>query len=211
MYVPTHFEMDDDDIRVLLAQARAGDLVTWSADHRLQATTLPLVHEPAATGWGSLHGHLARANPHWRSQVVGEAMVIVQGPDGYVSPGWYASKREHGRVVPTWDYVVVHVHGELVVHDDVGHARSVVERLTTHHEASRVERWSVSDAPADFVERQLRAVVGLELRISRVEGKAKLSQNRSVEDVGGVVEGLRRRGDHELAAAVERAAGHRHG
>jgi transcriptional regulator len=206
VYVPTHFEMGDEEVRAVLGSRLAGDLVTWSPDLGLDATTVPFVHAPAADGWGSLHGHLARANSHWRRSPAGEAMVILRGPDGYVSPSWYASKREHGRVVPTWDYVAVHVHGELAVHDDADWVRSVVERLTELHETPRADPWSVDDAPADFVAKQLRAVVGIELRITRIEAKAKLSQNRSADDVRGVVDGLRRDGHEALSAAVARAA-----
>jgi len=176
--------------------------VTWSPELGLSATFLPFVHEASAQGWGSLHGHVARANPHWRHEVAGDALVLLRGPDGYVSPSWYATKREHGRVVPTWDYVAVHVHGQLVVHDDVDHVRWVVERLTEEHEAGRPEPWAVADAPADYVERLLGAIVGLELRIERIEGKARFSQNRSAEDVAGVVAGLRDAGQIELADEV---------
>jgi transcriptional regulator len=204
MYVPAHFAMPDHDVRAMLAAPVAGDLVTWSAEHGLDATVVPFVHQPAAEGWGSLHGHLARANAQWRLAPTA-AMVILRGPDGYVSPSWYATTREHGRVVPTWDYVVVHVHGELVAHDDPDHVRSLVERLTDHHEAGRPTPWSVADAPADFVDNQLRAIVGVELRIARVEAKAKLSQNRSVADVDGVVAGLHEAGEPALARAVEGA------
>ncbi|MFP5320710.1 MAG: FMN-binding negative transcriptional regulator [Acidimicrobiia bacterium] len=204
MYVPAHFAMPDDEVLALLAAPIAGDLVTWSADHGLDATVVPFVHEPAAEGWGSLHGHLARANPQWRL-APSTAMVILRGPDGYVSPSWYATKREHGRVVPTWDYVVVNVHGELVIHDDPEHLRSLVARLTDRHESGRAAPWSVADAPADFVDKQLRAIVGIELRISRIEAKAKLSQNRSVADVDGVVAGLHEAGQPALARAVDGA------
>jgi len=205
MYVPSHFAMDDDEVRGILCRPGAGDLVTWSAEHGLAATFLPFVHEPAEDGQGSLHGHVARANPHWREQVAGDALVILRGPDGYVSPSWYATKRAHGRVVPTWDYVAVHVHGRLVVHDDVDHVRWVVGRLTDEHEEGRPEPWAVEDAPAEFVDRLLRAVVGIEVRIDRIEAKAKLSQNRSVDDVAGVVAGLRAAGQEDLADEVVQA------
>ncbi len=205
MYVPTHFAMPDGDVRVLLASG-AGDLVTCDATTGLSATFLPFLHQPGAAGWGSLHGHLARTNDQWRTASGGDALVIVHGPDGYVSPDWYATKREHGRVVPTWDYVVVHVHGRLVVHDDTAYVRRVVEALTDAHEAGTAQPWSVGDAPAGFVEGQLRAIVGVEVEISRVEAKAKLSQNRSPADVEGVVRGLRGRGRADLAAEVDARA-----
>ena len=135
----------------------------------------------------------------------GEALAIVRGPDAYISPAFYASKAEHGRVVPTWNYVTAHVYGELIVHDDAAWTESVVRRLTAKHEAGSARPWSVDDAPAAYIEGQLRAIVGLELLITRIEAKAKLSQNRPVEDVTGVIAGLRERGDARSADLVERA------
>ena len=130
----------------------------------------------------------------------------MRGPgDAYITPGFYASKLEHGRVVPTWNYVTAHVYGELVVHDDPVWVEDLVRRLTGKHEAYREHPWSVDDAPRAFIEGQLRAIVGVELVVSRIEAKAKLSQNRSAEDVEGVIAGLRERGDKEAADAVERA------
>jgi transcriptional regulator len=203
VYVPQHFAMDDADLRAVLARP-AGDLVTATAAG-LVATFLPFVHDPEAGPNGALLGHLARNNDQWRVPAVGEAMVVLRGPDGYVSPGWYASKAEHGRVVPTWNYATVHVHGELVVHDDVVWLRDLVERLTALHETGRPDPWAVADAPEAFVAGQLRAIVGVELRISRIEAKAKLSQNRPPADVDGVVAGARAAGDPALADAVEAA------
>ena len=132
-------------------------------------------------------------------------MVIVRGPDAYISPSWYAAKAEHGRVVPTWNYVTAHVHGELVIHDDVEWLESLVRRLTDRHESGRHEPWSVDDAPPRFIAGQLRAIVGVELVISRIEAKLKLSQNRPPADVDGVVAGLEHGGD-EISAAAVRAA-----
>lgn len=156
--------------------------------------------------YGSLLGHLARNNGQWRDPVIGEALVIMRGPDGYVSPSWYASKAEHGRVVPTWNYITAHVYGRLVVHDDPAWVDGLVRRLTGQHEAGRAQPWSVDDAPAPFVAGQLRAIVGIELVISRVEAKFKLSQNRPAVDVEGVIDGLRAAGDAELADAMRRHA-----
>jgi transcriptional regulator len=133
---------------------------------------------------------VARNNPHWRAAVAGESMVIAHGPDAYVSPSWYATKREHGRVVPTWNYLTAHVYGELVVHDDVEWLRALVTRLTQRHELDRPQPWSIGDAPEAFIEGQLRAIVGVELRIVRIEAKAKLSQNRPEADRAGVIAGL---------------------
>ena len=138
-----------------------------------------------------LVGHLARANAHWRRIVDGSpALAIVTGPDTYVSPSWYASKAEHGKVVPTWNYSVVHLRGRVAVHDDASWVRELVTRLTDRHEQPRPEPWSVTDAPADYVDKNLRPIVGVELLVSSVEAKAKLSQNRSDEDRAGVAAGL---------------------
>jgi transcriptional regulator len=172
---------------------------------------LPFAYEPAAGEQGALFGHVARNNDQWRKPALGESLAIVRGPDAYVSPSWYASKAEHGRVVPTWNYVTAHVYGRLVVHDDPDWVEALVRRLTAKHEAARLASpgqspaWSVDDAPRKFIEGQLRAIVGLELQITRIESKAKLSQNRPVEDIAGVVSGLSARGDDRSAEAVERA------
>jgi transcriptional regulator len=204
VYVPAHFAATDADVRALLDHHGAADLVTPTASGLL-ATLLPFVHDPDAGPHGTLLGHVARNNPHHRAVPTGESLVIVRGPDAYVSPGWYAAKAEHGRVVPTWNYVTAHVYGELVVHDEVAWLDDVVRRLTAKHEAAAGGDWSVDDAPERFVAGQLRAIVGVELRISRVEAKLKLGQNRSAADVTGVAAGLRGRGDDASAAAVERA------
>jgi transcriptional regulator len=200
VYVPAHFAAPADALDQLLAAPGAVDLVSNTADG-LTATTLPMLHDPDA---GTLVGHLARSNPQWRD-TVGDVLVIVRGPDAYVSPAWYASKAEHGRVVPTWNYVLAHVHGELVVHDDAEWLAAHVRRLTDAHEAPREVPWSVSDAPERFVAGQLRAIVGVELLISRIEAKAKLSQNRPAADIDGVVDGTRAAGDEAMSRAVEGA------
>ncbi len=204
MYVPAAFAMDDDAVRRLLASHVAADLVT-STPQGLLATMLPFVFDPDAGERGALLGHVARNNPQWRAGSDGEALVIVRGPDAYVSPSWYASKAEHGRVVPTWNYVTAHVYGRLVVHDDPAWVEALVRRLTDQREAVMEHPWSVDDAPATFVAGQVRAVVGVELAITRVEAKAKLSQNRPAADVDGVVAGLAARGDVASSAAVEAA------
>ncbi|WP_138756708.1 FMN-binding negative transcriptional regulator [Modestobacter altitudinis] len=200
MYVPAHFAAPADALAQLLAAPGAVDLVS-STPAGLTATTLPMLHDPRAN---TLTGHLARNNPQWRD-TVGEVLVIVRGPDAYVSPSWYASKAEHGRVVPTWDYVLAHVHGELVLHSDADWLAAHVTRLTAAHEAGRTEPWAVTDAPARFVTGQLRAIVGVEVRIGRVEAKWKLSQNRPAADVDGVVAGLTADGARDTAAAVQAA------
>lgn len=204
MYIPQHFAAEESTLPELLGRVGAGELVTVT-DGGPVATFLPLLLEPQIGERGALLGHLARNNDQWRSRTRGEALVIVSGPDAYVSPGFYAAKSEHGRVVPTWNYLTVHVYGRLVVHDDVGWLRELVGRLTDHHEARRAHPWSVQDAPEDYIEGQLRAIVGVEVLITRVLAKAKLSQNRPTSDIGGIVAGLVEAGQADSAELVERA------
>ena len=204
MYLPKHFRAGEAATEELLAAVRRADLIT-STTEGLYATFLPLIYDPGADGSGSLLGHVARKNDHWRLDPTGESLVIAHGPDAYITPSWYASKREHGRVVPTWNYTTAHIYGELAIHDDVVWLERVVRRLTERHESTRAQPWSVDDAPRDFTEGQLRAIVGVELRISRVEAKAKLGQNRSGADVDGVIEGLRDAGEESSALATSRA------
>jgi transcriptional regulator len=195
VYIPDHFRPSDDDVRALLANIGAADLIS-ATDEGILATFLPLIHEPAgstrdAGPGGRLLGHVARNNRQWQVPTRGAALVIVRGPDAYISPAWYATKREHGRAVPTWNYITAHIHGRLTVHDDAAWLEANVRALTERHEAGRAEPWSVDDAPRPYIEGQLRAIVGLEITIERVEAKFKLSQNRSAEDVDGAIAGLR--------------------
>ncbi len=210
MYIPAHFAVDDAATRELLAKHGAADLITLTADGLL-ATMLPFVYLPEAGERGALYGHVARNNDQWRKPAIGESLAIMRGPDAYVSPSWYAAKAENGRVVPTWNYLTAHVYGQLIVHDNPVWVEDVVRRLTAKHEAARLTSprqppaWSVDDAPRKFIEGQLRAIVGLELQITRIEAKAKLSQNRPVGDIAGIEAGLAARGDDLSAVAVEHA------
>jgi transcriptional regulator len=211
MYIPAHFAATAAAVDELLANHGAADLITLT-DDGLLATMLPFAYEPSAgeagAQWGTLYGHVARNNDQWRKPAHGESLAIVRGPDSYVSPSWYAAKAEHGRVVPTWNYLTAHVYGQLLVHDDPAWVEDVVRRLTAKHEAARLASpgqhmpWSPDDAPRAFIEGQLRAIVGLELQITRIEAKAKLSQNRPVGDIAGIVDGLAARGDDPMATAV---------
>lgn len=188
MYTPRFNAVDDEDeIRGLVAAARTGWLVTAGEDGVPQATLLPVLWRG-----DTVVAHMARANGQWRQiRQDGPALLICAGPEAYVSPAWYAAKAEHGRVVPTWNYSAVHLTGTVRVHEDEAWVRTAVTDLTDHHESGRPEPWGVADAPASYVEGQLRGIVGIELTVTRVEGKAKLSQNRSAADRQGVVEGLR--------------------
>ncbi len=208
MYVPEYFKPDRESVRDLLLNMGAADLVTATPDG-LRATMLPMVFVEAVAGEDDadrLLGHVARKNDHWRQAVLGEAMAIVRGPDAYITPSWYQTKRDHGRVVPTWNYVTAHVYGELIVRDDVDWLARNVTALTAKYEGGRRDPWAVTDAPPEYVAGQLRAIVGLELVITRVEAKFKLSQNRSEADVSGVIDGLAADGRPDMSETVRTAA-----
>lgn len=210
MYVPDYFKPDAESVRELLLNQGAVDLITTTPTG-LRATMLPMIYvkpaDDAAEGNpGLLLGHFARKNDHWRQPVLGEALAIVRGPDAYITPTWYATKREHGRVVPTWNYITAHVYGELTIHDDPAWVEQNVRQLADKHESSRQPEWEVDDAPAAYIAGQLRAIVGVELRISRIDAKFKLSQNRSDEDVSGVIGGLAEEQRTDMADAVKAAA-----
>jgi transcriptional regulator len=203
MYVPPAFREDRPD--VLRDAMRAAGLVTLVTVTRAGpfASHLPLLLDAADGPHGTLHGHIARANPQWRdSRADLPALAIFAGPDAYVSPSWYPSKQEHGRVVPTWNYVTVHATGPVEFYEDADRLHALVTRLTEARESARVSPWAVSDAPADFVASQLRGIVGVALRIATLEGKWKLSQNRNAADQAGVVAGL----EHEPDGAAVRDA-----
>ncbi len=203
MYTPAHFAVDDKTAAQFLSQIRAADLVTVT-DEGLAATFLPLLFEPALGDHGSMLGHVARKNDQWKRPALGEALVIAHGEDAYIHPGWYPSKAEHGRVVPTWNYTTAHIYGSLLIHDDPAWVDALVRRLTARQEAGRPHPWSVDDAPKEFHEGQLRAIVGVELAITRVEAKFKMSQNQKDANIDGVVEGLTVDGDERTAKTVER-------
>ena len=186
LHLPRFNVMDADDVRPFVDAAGTAQLVTVGPDGAPDATLLPVLWEG-----DRLVGHLARANVHWRRMVEDSpALAIVSGRDTYVSPSWYATKAEHGRVVPTWNYSVVHLRGRLRIHDDPEWVRALVTRLTDRHEQPREEPWQVTDAPGNYIDKNLRPIVGVELVVESVEAKAKLSQNRSDEDRSGVAAGL---------------------
>ena len=190
MYQPAHFVERDAD--TLLALMKAHPLATLvRAGAELAADILPLEVERVGEGW-RITGHVARANPLWRTADGQPVLVVFQGPQAYVSPNWYPSKAQHGKMVPTWNYAVVQVRGRLRAIDDPAWVLALVTRLTERHEGDRSAPWHVADAPPDFIAATLRAIVGIEIEVERVEGKFKLSQNRSAEDRQGVVAGLDR-------------------
>jgi transcriptional regulator len=190
MYIPSAFR-DDNKARLhaVIDVARLANLVTMTA-HGLMATPLPLLLDAARGDHGVLVGHVARANPQWSAAVEGEALAIFMGPDAYVSPSWYATKQETGKVVPTWNYVTVHAYGHVRFFDDPARLLKIVTSLTGHHEDMRTTPWKVSDAPDEYIRSQLKGIVGVELTITRLEGKRKLSQNRNQADREGVMAGL---------------------
>ena len=197
VYIANHFAMTPDEIDALLCSEGAADLVT-AHESGLVATYLPFVHDAGIGEHGALLTHVARNNSQAREPVIGEALVILHGADHYVSPRWSATFDRTGQVVPTWNYLTVHAYGTLTVHDDPAWTESVVRRTTELHERD----YSVDDVPADYVERMLRAVVGIEVRLSRVLAKAKMGQNKSPEDIQGIVAGLRRHGGGDDAVAT---------
>ena len=201
MYRPASNAVDEVVGWQLLADRRAGHLVTAAAG-ALDATFLPYVVDVERR---RVLAHLARANPQWRTAADANALLIATGADAYVSPSYYATKAETGKVVPTWNYTTVHAHGVLRIHDDIEWLRDLVDRLTTMHEHTRDDPWAITDAPADYIDRNLKAIVGVELVIERLEAKQKLSQNRSAEDVAGVIEGLSRGTTDERAVAADMA------
>ena len=201
MYLPLHFREDRLDVLLdLIRKYPLATLVTFGGDG-IVASHIPLVHDPEPSPWGTLHGHVARANSQWHtSRLDVEALAIFHGPQAYVSPSWYVTKGQTGRVVPTWNYVVVHVYGPLEAYADAARLREHLDRLTAAQEAAFAPPWTPADAPAEFIDSLQRAIVGIDLRITRMEGKWKASQNRPAEDRLGVIRGLEQRAEVEDAA-----------
>ncbi len=205
MYLPSAFAAPGPQAIEELIDRHPFATLLSCADGLPQAEHLPLLRVTGEDGVCRLRGHLARANPMWRAIGQGsEALAVFHGVDHYVSPGWYPSKQQHGRVVPTWNYCVVHARGRLQAVHDADWLRTLLGELTQRHEAAMARPWRLEDAPADYLERMLAAIVGVELVVSTLEGKWKLSQNRSAEDRAGVVAGLDRLGS-ESSAAMARA------
>ncbi len=205
-YLPKHFEVAD--LAACHALAQAHPLATWVMPHdgELLVNHIPWLLDMERGEHGTLVGHVARANPVW--QVVGEAIgvAVFQGSEAYISPNWYPSKQAHGKAVPTWNYEVVHAHGVARMFEDRERLRALVSALTARHEAHQAQPWQLSDAPADYIELMLDAIVGIEIPVTRWVGKRKASQNRPRADRDGVAQGLRVRAwplDTAMAALVE--------
>lgn len=202
MYIPKHFEQPSVAImQESMAANPLATLVTLTPDG-LCGDHIPmrLQHEPHP--YGTLTGHVSRANPVWQQGASQEVLVIFSGPDAYITPSWYASKSTTGKVVPTWNYAVVHAYGILRAIHDLQWLKAHVAELTDHHESSFANPWSMSDAPKEFTEKLLQGIVGIEIAISRLEGKWKLSQNRPEADRTGVAAGLRVLGADEMAELI---------
>lgn len=204
MYLPKHFEQHDRRRLIALMRERPlATLITTTADGP-SADLIPLEFHADEGDHGTLRGHVARANPLWqRAGTI--ALAVFAGPEAYISPGWYASKREHGKVVPTWNYTMVQASGTLRAVDDAPWLRALVGRLTDHHEAAQKQPWHVGDAPDDYVQQMLRAIVGIEIVLDSLVGKWKVSQNRSAADRHGTAQGLSDSAHAEMAALVRLA------
>lgn len=193
MYAPAHFR--EDRVPVLhdaIRQIGFASLVT-SGEGGLEASHLPMLVSPEPAPFGTLHGHVARGNPQWkRIEPRSQVLVIFLGPNAYITPSWYPTKQQTGKVVPTWDYLAIHAYGEISFFDDPAQLRDHVGELTEAYEASRVSPWAVADAPTDYMDKMLRAIVGFKIAITRLEGKWKMSQNRTPQDFAGVQAGLSR-------------------
>jgi len=203
MYLPKHFEQPDREAMARLLATHPLATLAWNSADGLTAEHLPLMWDCGAGDGehGTLRGHVARANPVWREAAGAEVLAVFRGPQAYITPSWYASKAETAKVVPTWNYAVVHARGTLRATEDAAWLRALVGRLTDTHEASRAQRWQVEDAPADYIQQMLRAIVGIEIQITSLQSKWKLSQNRSAADREGVAAGLEAL-DSEAARAM---------
>lgn len=199
MYIPRHFSIEDPAAQQFLENLKSGHLVTNTAQGML-STMIPVTFDKADR---SIIGHVARGNSQWSEKTNQEALFISAPVDSYISPSWYASKQEHGKVVPTWDYMLAHVYGELIIHDDVDWLRKAVSNLTDSFEAGRAKPWKLDDAPEDYVAGQLRAIVGVELKVTRLEVSFKMSQNKTKDDLEGVIAGLRADYREDVANKIE--------
>jgi transcriptional regulator len=204
MYTPKAFEVND--LALLQAAMKQSELATLvtTTTRGLVATHLPLMLDATRGPYGTLTGHVSRANLQWKeSDPSTEGLIIFLGPDAYVTPNWYPAKQETGRVVPTWNYAAIHAYGYPTFFEDTERLRVIVTELTRKHEASFPAPWQVSDAPAVYIDSQLKAIIGFEFPILRLEGKQKFNQNRSAEDRAGVVSGLRALGDERKTQVAE--------
>ncbi len=203
MYIPADFEMTQiDELHQLIQNYPLGILFTHGISG-LDANHLPFELQAHNTEFGILHAHVSRNNPIWQDLKNGdEVLVVFRAGDAYISPQWYPSKQEHHQQVPTWNYRVVHAYGRVTIRDDERYVRGVVARLTRTHEATQLEPWKMSDAPKDYIEPMLKAIVGIEIEITQLQGKSKLGQNKEHRDVLAVANALTKTGQLEIADAM---------
>ncbi len=207
MYNPPSFNESRLEVQHALIKAFPLGLLITAVDARPEASPLPFTLNAEPEGLGVLQTHCSRANTHWQAIDGADALVVFQGADSYITPAWYASKQEHGKVVPTWNYATVQARGTVRIIHDTEWLRTQVERLTHDHEAAREHAWQVTDAPAAYIEAHLKGIVGIEIVIASIEGKWKVSQNRSEADRHGVATGLDAAGQPDAADLVRRYGG----
>lgn len=207
MYLPAHFEEARSEVLHALMRAHPFATMVAQGSDGLTANHLPLHLSSEDSPSGVLQGHVARGNRIWQDAADSEVLAIFHGPQAYITPSWYATKREHGKAVPTWNYVVVHARGRLRVIDDPAWLRRQLETLVAQHEAGFAEPWQIADAPPDYIDTMLAAIVGIEISIADLSGKWKISQNQPEINRAGVVAGLRELGTAEAAAMADLVAG----
>jgi transcriptional regulator len=208
MYVPAHFEETRTDVlHDLICQNPFGILVTNGADG-LDANHFPFWLDKDAGSFGVLYGHVARANPVWQSVSDGDdVLAVFRAADAYISPNWYPSKHEFHKQVPTWNYMVAHAHGHIVIRDDERAVRAIIAHLTKTHEATQPVPWKISDSPKELIDGMVKAIVGFEIQITRLIGKFKLSQNKEARDIQGAAQALKAQGHEGIADAMLAGAG----
>ncbi|HBN8613821.1 FMN-binding negative transcriptional regulator [Pseudomonas aeruginosa] len=212
MYLPSHFEESDPQALHALIRDYPLGLLVSHGEAGLDANHLPFELSPEKGAQGTLEAHVARNNPVWSELRDGdEVLVVFRAGDAYISPQWYPSKQEHHRQVPTWNYRVVHAHGRVRIRDDEGYVRGLVARLTRTHEATQETPWKMTDGPADYIDEMLRLIVGIEIEITRLVGKFKLSQNKEARDIRGASAALLARGEQAIGAAMDDCAARREG
>ena len=200
MYIPRHFKASDEVVQEFLSHIESGHVVS-NSEKGLISTLIPLIYNQETHAF---LGHIAKQNDQASLATNQEALLISVLNETYISPNWYASKAEHHKVVPTWDYMLIHAYGELVIHNDADWILKQVTRLTNRFEKDQPKPWSIEQAPSDYVEGQIRAIVGIELKLSRIEVSFKMSQNKSEADLDGVIAGLTKAGKSAIAAEIEK-------